>query len=151
MEEKSGFGYFLLGLGIGVTVGVLWAPRTGEETRQLIADRASEGADYLKERAQEGTEYVRQRAQDGSEFVKQRAHEGGEYVKQRAQEGSDVLKQRAADVQNSASELYEKGRDTVNRQKDTLAAAVEAGKQAYREAVSDINTKSAGTGSGTTA
>jgi len=105
MEEKSGFGYFLLGLGIGVAAGILWAPRAGEETRQLLADKAGESADYLKARAQEGGEYVRQR--------------------------SDDLKQ-------SASDLYEKGRTTVGRHKDTLNAVVEAGKQAYREAVSDI-------------
>ena len=105
MEEKSGFGYFLLGMGIGVAAGILWAPRAGEETRQLLADKAGEGADYLKARAQEGGDYVRQR--------------------------SDDLKQ-------SASDLYEKGRTTVGKHKDTLNAAVEAGKQAYREAVSDI-------------
>jgi gas vesicle protein len=112
MEERGGFGYFLLGLGIGVAAGILWAPRTGDETRQLIADKAGEGADYLKNRASESSEYVRQRADD--------------------------LKQSAAD-------LYDKGRTTVTRQKDTLNAAVEAGKQAYREAVSDVKTASAGT------
>lgn len=112
MEERGGFGYFLLGLGIGVAAGILWAPRTGDETRQLIADKAGEGADYLKSRASESSEYVRQRADD--------------------------LKQSAAD-------LYDKGRTTVTRQKDTLNAAVEAGKQAYREAVSDVKTASAGT------
>lgn len=111
MEEKSGFGYFLLGLGIGVAAGILWAPRAGEETRQLIADKAGEGADYLKSRAQEGTEYVRQRT---------------------------------GDIKQSASDLYERGRSTVTRQKDTLNAAVEAGKQAYREAVSDIRSATAG-------
>ncbi len=114
MEEKSGFGYFLLGLGIGVAAGILWAPRPGEETRQLMADKAGQGADYLKSRAQEGTEYVRQRTDD--------------------------LKQ-------SASDLYDKVGSTVARQKDTLNAAVEAGKQAYRDAVSDV--KTAGAGSGT--
>ncbi|MBV8812223.1 MAG: YtxH domain-containing protein, partial [Acidobacteriaceae bacterium] len=53
MEERSGFGYFLLGLGIGVAAGILWAPRAGEETRQFLADKAGEGADYLKSRAQD--------------------------------------------------------------------------------------------------
>jgi gas vesicle protein len=116
MEERSGFGYFLLGLGIGVAAGILWAPRAGEETRQLLADKAGEGADYLKARAQEGGEYVRQRADD--------------------------LKQ-------SASDIYERGRSTVTRQKDTLSAAVEAGKQAYRDAVSDMKSTAAGSsGSG---
>jgi|SRR5690242_13044333 gas vesicle protein len=114
MEERSGFGYFLLGLGIGVAAGILWAPRAGEETRQLLADKAGEGADYLKSRAQEGTDYVRQRTDD--------------------------LKQ-------SASDLYERGRSTVARQKDTLSAAVEAGKQAYRDAVSDVRSTAAGSSS----
>lgn len=117
MEEKSGFGYFLLGLGIGVAAGVLWAPKAGEETRQLIADKAGEGADYLRSRAQEGTEYVRQRTDD--------------------------LKQQASD-------LYDKSRSTVARQKDTLTAAVEAGKQAYRDAVSDVKSATAGPGQGNT-
>ncbi len=115
MEEKSGFGYFLLGLGIGVAAGILWAPRAGEETRQIIADKAGESADYLKNRAQEGTEYVRQRSED---------------------------------VRQSAADIYEKGRSTVLRQKDTLNAAVEAGKQAYRDAVSDIKSTAAGTTGG---
>lgn len=110
MEEKSGFGYFLLGLGIGVAAGVLWAPRTGEETRQIIADKAGESADYLKERAQEGGEYVRGRADE---------------------------------VKQSAADLYDKGRTTVTRQKETLNAAVEAGKQAYRDAVTDVKSAAA--------
>jgi gas vesicle protein len=113
MEERSGFGYFLLGLGIGVAAGILWAPRSGEETRQIIADRAGEGADYLKARAQEGTEYVRQRTED---------------------------------IRQSAADIYDKGRSTVVRQKDTLNAAVEAGKQAYRDAVGDIKSATAGSG-----
>jgi gas vesicle protein len=116
MEERSGFGYFLLGLGIGVAAGILWAPRAGEETRQLLADKAGEGADYLRARAQEGTDYVRQRTED---------------------------------LKGSAADLYEKGRQTVSRQKDNLNAAVEAGKQAYRDAVSDVKSATAGnTGSG---
>ncbi len=114
MEEKSGFGYFLLGLGIGVAAGLLWAPRSGEETRALLADKAGEGADYLKSRAQDGTEYV---------------------------------KHRTDDLKQSASDIYEKGRSTVYQQKENLGAAVEAGKQAYREAVGDVKA-AASTGAG---
>lgn len=115
MEEKSGFGYFLLGLGIGVAAGLLWAPRTGEETRALLADKAGEGADYLKSRAQDGSDYVRQRT---------------------------------GDLKQSAADLYDKGRSTVHQQKDNLSAAVEAGKQAYRDAVGDVKTAAARATSG---
>jgi len=116
MEERSGFGYFLLGLGLGVAAGVLWAPRPGEETRQLLADKAGEGADYLKSRTTEGKDYVRQRADD---------------------------------LKDSASDIYEKGKSTVTRHKENLNAAVEAGKQAYRDALSDVKTATSGSGGNT--
>jgi gas vesicle protein len=115
MEEKGGFGYFLLGLGIGVAAGILFAPRAGEETRQILSDKAGEGAEYLKNRAQDGTEYVKQR--------------------------SDEIKQSAAD-------LYDKGRSTVVKQKETLNAAVEAGKNAYREALGDVKAAAGRPGEG---
>lgn len=44
---------FLLGLGIGITVGVLFAPKAGEETRKQLTDKASEGTDYLYKQGQQ--------------------------------------------------------------------------------------------------
>jgi gas vesicle protein len=117
MDQKSGFGYFLLGLGIGVAAGILWAPRAGEETRQILADKAGEGADYVRTRTEEGKEYVRQQA--------------------------DNLRQQADNLKSSANDLVDKGRTTVLRQKENLTAAVEAGKQAYRDAVTDLKTAGA--------
>lgn len=124
MEEKGGLGYFLLGLGIGAAVGILWAPRSGQETRQIIADRAGEGADYLKSRADEGREYLSSRANESAEF----------------------LRQRADNLKSSAADLYDKGRSTISKQRENLNAAVEAGKQAYRDAVTDVRQASANGG-----
>lgn len=53
MDEDKRLSYFFLGLGIGVAVGILFAPKAGEETRGLIKDKAGEGADYLKRRGDE--------------------------------------------------------------------------------------------------
>ena len=89
--DKSGFSSFLLGLGVGVGIGMLFAPKSGSETR-----------DYLKNKAGEGT---------------------------------DFLKQRTNDVRQSASEWVDKGKDALGRQKENLADAMEAGRQAYRDAV----------------
>jgi gas vesicle protein len=115
MEERNGLGYFLVGLGIGVAAGILWAPRSGEETRALLADRAGEGAEYLRNRAQDSQEYV---------------------------------KQRSGEVKQSATDLYEKGRTHVARHRETLNAAVEAGKQAYREALGDVRSAASSVGAG---
>ncbi len=92
MDEDKKLSYFFLGVGIGVAVGLLFAPKSGEETRELIRSKAGEGKDYLKRRGEEARE--------------------------------------------SATEWVERGRTAVSRQKEQLSAAVDAGKQAYREAVS---------------
>lgn len=46
-------GNFLIGFGIGMTVGVLFAPKRGVETRDYISSKASETADYLAKQGQQ--------------------------------------------------------------------------------------------------
>ena len=92
MEDDNRFSYFFLGLGLGVAVGLLFAPKTGTETRELLRSKADEGKDYLKRRSNE--------------------------------------------LRDQANDVIDRGRSAINRQRDNLSAAVEAGKQAYREAVS---------------
>ena len=95
MEEDNKFSYFFLGLGLGVAVGLLFAPKSGAETRDMIRSKTDEGRDYLK--------------------------------------------QRTTELRGSAEEAIERGRSALSRQRDNLAAAVEAGKQAYREAVTSAS------------
>jgi gas vesicle protein len=91
-EEGNKFSYFAFGLGLGIAVGVLFAPKSGEETREFIRAKADESREYLKRRSEE--------------------------------------------LRSQASDMVERGRTVVNRQRDNLQSAVEAGKQAYRDAVS---------------
>jgi gas vesicle protein len=89
--DKNGLSSFLLGLGVGVGIGMLFAPKSGQETRELIKNKAGEGTDFLK--------------------------------------------QRGADIKQSAAEWVDKGKEALGRQKDNIAEAVEAGRQAYRDTV----------------
>jgi gas vesicle protein len=89
--DKNGLSSFLLGLGVGVGIGMLFAPKSGQETRELIKNKAGEGTDYLK--------------------------------------------QRSTEVKQSASEWMDKGKEALGRQKENLADAMEAGRQAYRDTV----------------
>ena|SRR5438105_1625217 len=91
MEDDNKLSYFFLGLGLGVAAGVLFAPKSGAETREFLRTKADEGTDYVKRRAD--------------------------------------------DLRESAADAIDRSKDTVRRHKDNLAAAVDAGKQAYREAV----------------
>ena len=63
----SGFMWFLAGLGLGALVGVLYAPRSGAETRQAIMDKAEEGRDYMVTRAREAREQANQWVDRGRE------------------------------------------------------------------------------------
>ena len=42
-NDGSGILWFMAGLGIGAALGILYAPKTGEETRQQILDAAGQG------------------------------------------------------------------------------------------------------------
>ena len=88
--EDNRLSYFLFGLGMGVAIGVLFAPKAGEETRELLRSKAVEGRDYLRRRGEE--------------------------------------------VRESAGEMVSRGREALQGQKEHLSAALEAGKQAYRQA-----------------
>ena len=103
-EHNSGISYFVVGLGIGVAIGMLMAPRSGEETRQLLRARADEGKDFLRTKADESREFVRRRG---------------------------------TELRESATDLIDRSKEALARQKEQLTMAVEAGKQAYRETVND--------------
>ena len=80
--------FFLVGLGIGALVGILFAPKSGEETREYLSQKAEEGREYAQRKARE----LRERADD----------------------------------------ILERGKSVAVRQKETLTAAVEAGREAYQ-------------------
>ena len=93
MNQETGAGekalYLLLGGAIGAAVALLFAPRSGEETRKLIMTKAREGADTMAAQTKTVTE--------------------------------------------KTSEYLDRGKEIVQQQKDSLSAALEAGKKAYRE------------------
>jgi gas vesicle protein len=58
-----------------------------------------------------------------------------QYIKNKAGEGTDYLKQRGDELRQSAAEWADKGKEALGRQRENLADAMEAGRQAYRDAV----------------
>jgi len=52
--------FFLVGLGIGALIGILFAPKSGEETRDYLSSKADEGREYAQRKARE----LRERAED---------------------------------------------------------------------------------------
>lgn len=69
MSDSNGRGFlwFLTGLGIGAVVGLLYAPQSGSETREILMAKAEEGSEYLKKRAREARSQAENLAARGRE------------------------------------------------------------------------------------
>jgi gas vesicle protein len=74
MAENNGgskVAFFLAGVGIGALLALLFAPKSGEETRNLIAQKANEGREYMTTKGKE----LRRQAEDlvdkGKDLVSQ--------------------------------------------------------------------------------
>ncbi len=45
--------FFLAGIGVGALIGILFAPKSGEDTRDYLSKRADEGRDFAQKKARE--------------------------------------------------------------------------------------------------
>ncbi len=67
--DKNGLSSFLLGLGVGVGIGMLFAPKSGSETRQYIKDKAGEGSEFIKQRSADLRQSASEWVDKGKEAV----------------------------------------------------------------------------------
>jgi gas vesicle protein len=95
-RDGSSIVWFLAGLGIGAVAGVLYAPRSGNETRDAIRSKAEEGRQFVRERAREAREQAGDWVDKGRDALNQQkeqfrsAYEAGRqaYQETTAAEGS---------------------------------------------------------------
>jgi gas vesicle protein len=85
-DNSSGFGWFLAGLGIGALVGVLYAPKSGKETREDLVANALEARDRANELYNQGIDQAAQAVDRGrrmaNDYVEQGKQVAGAYVDQ---------------------------------------------------------------------
>jgi gas vesicle protein len=91
MSEDNGgskVSVFLIGLGIGALVGILFAPKSGEDTREYLAAKADEGRDYAQRKARE----LRERAEDLLERSKEIMDRQKDALAEAVEAGKDTYK-----------------------------------------------------------
>src|SRR5229473_816986 len=125
--------FFLVGAGIGAVLALLFAPKSGEELRNDIADATRKGIDRSREAAEQlgakATEYydaTRAKAGEVYDSARETAGEYYEATRERATELYDTATTKAGEVASAA-------RGAAVRQASSVQAAVEAGKKAYVE------------------
>lgn len=125
--------FFLVGAGIGAVLALLFAPKSGEELRNDIADATRKGIDKSREAAQQlgtkATEYYDAGKQKAGEYYEGARETAGEYY--------EATRERAAELYDTATakagEVVATARDAAKTQAGSISAAVEAGKKAYVE------------------
>lgn len=68
-DRNSSIGWFLAGLGLGALVGVLYAPKSGRETRESLLSGVDEGREYLTSRGREARDQVGTWVDRGKETI----------------------------------------------------------------------------------
>ena len=68
-DNSSGLMWFLAGLGLGALVGVLYAPKSGQETRQALRDAADDGREYLTAKGRDVREHAGRYTERGKEVL----------------------------------------------------------------------------------
>jgi gas vesicle protein len=112
------FGWFLAGLGIGALVGVLYAPKSGRETRDDLVASALEAKDRANQMYGQGREQVNQYVAQGKQKASEYVDKGAEYYdKGRTQ----------------WSQYVEKGKGVIQNQADAVNEAVQAGQPELAE------------------
>ena len=121
MNEETGKGqgvaWFLAGLGVGALIGILYAPKSGRETREDIAQGAREGGEYLRVRGRQAAEQMGQYVDKGKEQVNQYMSRGRDIVDRGRAQWEDFV---------------ERGKNIVSDQTSRVGAAVDAGREAYQ-------------------
>lgn len=132
---SSGLGMLLLGLAVGAGAALLFAPASGEETR----DRIQREARRARRRAQEITE-------DFTDEIADRVDRTKASFEDRVERARDAVRSRATAV----GDAVDAGRDAAKQARAELERAVQDSKRAYadsrrafRESRSDAKNTSA--------
>jgi gas vesicle protein len=98
MNTSEKFLYLIAGTGIGAALGILFAPRSGEEMRNTLSSQAQQGLDLLNEKVEEGKKYLRDKGGAAAtvrsivDTGKQTLNESVENVKNRFKESVETGK-----------------------------------------------------------
>lgn len=106
---------FFKGLLFGIGIGLLFAPRKGEETRQLIAERIGEIRGQLPESEQinQYTQLVGDRVSHTADSLKGYAQQAASTVKSTANNLSSIAQQAASNVKQTGQDVADKTSDTA--------------------------------------
>jgi len=74
--ESSVAAAFLVGIGVGAILGILFAPKSGKDMRRLISRKAEKSADYVSSKGKEWRDQAEDLVQKGFKTAEKLADRG---------------------------------------------------------------------------
>lgn len=105
--------YLIVGGGIGAIIALLFAPKSGQELREDIADATRKGIEKSKETAAQ----LQEKAGDYYEVSREKASELYSTATEKAEELTEKAKAAAARTANPFSAAIEAGKDAYTQEK----------------------------------
>ena len=109
---------FLTGTVIGAGIALLITPKTGEETREILADYGHE----FKNKVSDIPDHLRERTHDATD------------------QGHEMIG-RGKDLIHRGTEMVNQGKEFLEEKKQTLNAAIDAGRQAMKDEKERLESK----------
>lgn len=135
MSENNDFGSFVAGFALGALAGavvsLLMAPQSGEETRQIIKDKAIE----LKDKGEETFEDTKRKAEAAYKDALAKAEELSAATKQHAEEFGAGVKNKVEDLRKSAEKTTEKTVDKVDEVVAKADKAINEGRKKLADSI----------------
>jgi len=118
-QKPAGIGSFLLGLAVGAGVALLFAPRTGEETRRDLQRRAREVGDQAEDLVSEISESVGNTLQQTKEKVDGRIDAARDAVELKRRQVTNAVDAGRAAAQQARVELEQRIAETKAAYKES--------------------------------
>lgn len=103
----------LAGLAVGAAIGVLFAPASGSETRDLISDKSKDLAESAKDKLQTYKEKVKSSADHLAETAKDKYQTYSEKIQSGADELTDLKDRAVETVKNKFNQTKESAADAA--------------------------------------
>jgi gas vesicle protein len=137
MYERRGgsvFGAFLIGGLIGAVLGLLFAPRSGKETRDMLGDKANDYWGEAGEMYSQGMEKVgaavdtgKQTASEKSEQLRSKIDEARERLQEQVAKSAEVARDKVAETTPAVHDAIGKAAESTKAGVDKAAEGTKSG------------------------